>query len=570
VKITVFYVGTSLLAPLRRAESEINARYRLGLQVAAYNCGAPLGMPDWQTAERDLASSDVVFVIHVTEGENAARILAALDHYRARHHAVVAFNCMPDLMRCVRMGKLDFSRLMKSATARQAQQGGEASAPSMVRRLGMWMADFVKTRSTSGGGPAKSDQYVKLIGRLPAMLKFVPGAGRLGDIKNYLLLFCYFLQPTPNNIRSMLLHTIKHYLPGDYRAIKIETPEAMPVVAVYHPDAPKLFETFEAYRKWYERKHSRALDPAETIGLLLMRPQIVSDARSHYDGLIRAIEGEGLSVIPAISTFMDNRDACRQFFVEGADDVARAPRTRAAQHPRSSAEKPRVSQIVSLTGFSFVGGPAMNDSQAAAEFLGDLNVPFRSMVSLDVQTIESWRQSKLGLNPIQTAMQVAIPEIDGSTEPFVYGGLPENGNQPEPLEEFARRGIHERTADDLLPADGLDQFALAERREDAAAARDAADVGDLRRRDRLLVGDDGQRLERLQRQLLRRTLVEQLANPLIQVGPGDNLKAARNLDDLQPARTLVVGSQRGERGIHVLFGFAFKQLVEILRRQRLG
>ena len=46
-----------------------------------------------------------------------------------------------------------------------------------------------------------------------------------------------------------------------------------------------------------------------------MRPQIVSNSRKHYDGLIRAIEAEGLSVIPAISTLMDNRQACEKFFV---------------------------------------------------------------------------------------------------------------------------------------------------------------------------------------------------------------------------------------------------------------
>src|SRR5439155_23778205 len=97
------------------------------------------------------------------------------------------------------------------------------------------------------------------------------------------------------------------------------------------------------------------------------------------------------------------------------------------------------SQLVSLTGFSFVGGPAMNDSEAASEFLTGLNRPYRSAVSLDMQTIESWRASQTGLNPIQAGMQIAIPEIDGATEPFVYGGLPSNGNQPEPLEERCRR-----------------------------------------------------------------------------------------------------------------------------------
>jgi magnesium chelatase subunit H len=341
---------------------------------------------------------------------------------------------MPDLMRCTRMGKLDFSTLMKPKAAGDEESG--TAGQSTARRLATWMADFVKGRTQSRGSdpektPAGKDHYLALIGRLPAILKFVPSAGRLRDIKNYLLLFAYFLQPTPKNIRSMLLHAIKQYVPGDYGHIKVDPPEAMPTVAIYHPDAGKLFETFDAYRKWYERSRRRRLDADQTIGLLLMRPQIISDSRRHYDGLIRAIEEEGLGVIPAISTFMDNRDACRKFFVEEVKEKA------SPAHDVKG--KSRVSQIVSLTGFSFVGGPAMNDSKAASEFLSELNVPFRSMVSLDVQTIEHWNLSKLGLNAIQTAMQIAIPEIDGATEPFVYGGLPTNGNQPEPLEDRCRR-----------------------------------------------------------------------------------------------------------------------------------
>ena len=99
----------------------------------------------------------------------------------------------------------------------------------------------------------------------------------------------------------------------------------------------------------------------------------------------------------------------------------------------------RVSQIVSLTGFSFVGGPAMNDSEAAAEFLEQLNRPYRSAVSLDTQTIDAWRTSQTGLNPVQAGMQIAIPEIDGATEPFIYGGIPANGVEPVPLADRCAR-----------------------------------------------------------------------------------------------------------------------------------
>ncbi len=85
----------------------------------------------------------------------------------------------------------------------------------------------------------------------------------------------------------------------------------------------------------------------------------------------------------------------------------------------------------------------MNDSDAAAEFLVKLNRPYRSAVSLDTQTIDAWRGSFTGLNPVQAGMQIAIPEIDGATEPFIYGGIPASGVEPVALEErcerFARR-----------------------------------------------------------------------------------------------------------------------------------
>src|SRR5436305_7710719 len=178
-----------------------------------------------------------------------------------------------------------------------------------------------------------------------------------------------------------------------------------------------------------------------TLGLLLMRPQIVSNSCKHYDALIHAIEAEGLSVIPAISTLMDNRQACEKFFVASKGQRPKTKNRRTADNGQRTNDRPesRVSQIVSLTGFSFVGGPAMNDSEAAVGFLKELNVPLRSAVSLDVQTVEAWQESWTGLNPVQAGMQVAIPEIDGATEPFVYGGIREGGSEPVALEERCTR-----------------------------------------------------------------------------------------------------------------------------------
>jgi len=407
MKITVLYVGSSLLAPLKSAEREINRAHKVDLRVAAHNFGSPLSDLEWVQVEKDLKESNLVFVIHVMDGENATRLIAALDRFDDSHDAVVVINCMPELMRRTRMGRLDIASL----GANQNGKGGK-----LLKSVGSWVGSQARRGKSQHKGGHTS--YLKLVDRLPGILKFVPTAGALTDAKRYLYLFCYFLQPTPANIQSMLLYALVHYVRDErLKHVRVPKPEQMPSVAIYHPQARALFQTFAEYRKWYRK----SLKPESTIGLLLMRPQVISKTTKHYDALINAIEAEGLSLIPAIATLMDNREAVSKFFVE------------------TDKTKARVSQIVSLTGFSFVGGPAMNDSAAAAEFLRELNLPYRSAVSLDTQTIEAWNDSQTGLNPVQAGMQIAIPEIDGATEPFIYGGIPTRGQEPIALEDRCRR-----------------------------------------------------------------------------------------------------------------------------------
>lgn len=413
MKTLVLYVGSSLLAPLKHAEREINRAYKLDLEVATYNFGAPLSDDEWQNVERDLSTANIVFVIHVMDGENASRLVAALG--KQQLDAVIVINCMPELMRLTRMGRLDVEKL--------SARNGSGKGTNLLSAVGSWVGQ--QAQKHRQGKKKDHSRYLKLADRLPGILKFVPTAGALSDVKHYLYLFCYFLQPTPTNIESMLLYALKHYsLDSRLKRLRVSQPEQVPSVAIYHPDAPKLFESFDEYREWSRSEFS----PEATVGLLLMRPQVVSQTTKHYDALIRAIEAEGLAVIPAIATLMDNREAVSKFFLNRRD---------------AEGAESRVSQILSLTGFSFVGGPAMNDSAAATEFLKTLNTPYRSAVSLDTQSIESWSNSQIGLNPIQAGMQIAIPEIDGATEPFVYGGLQGKGQEPVALtdrcERIARR-----------------------------------------------------------------------------------------------------------------------------------
>src|SRR5690349_17238224 len=143
MNITVLYVGSSLLAPLKNAEREINRAHNLRLRVAAYNFGSPLSDREWLDVKRDLAAANIVFVIHVMDGENASRLVTTLDELNARHDAVIVINCMPELMRRTRMGRLNVNAL-----AGKARKGkGEA----LLKSVGSWIGSQAKRGKSHHG-----------------------------------------------------------------------------------------------------------------------------------------------------------------------------------------------------------------------------------------------------------------------------------------------------------------------------------------------------------------------------------------------------------------------------------
>ncbi|MEQ9609200.1 MAG: cobaltochelatase subunit CobN, partial [Kiloniellaceae bacterium] len=138
------------------------------------------------------------------------------------------------------------------------------------------------------------------------------------------------------------------------------------------------------------------------VGLLLMRSYVLAGDTGHYDGVIAALEARGLEVVPAFASGLDSRPAIQKYFVAGG--------------------QPRVDAVVSLTGFSLVGGPAYNDSKAAEETLAALDVPYIAAQAVEFQSLQQWENSPRGLTPIEATMMVAISELDGSTAPMVFGG----------------------------------------------------------------------------------------------------------------------------------------------------
>src|SRR6185369_1286318 len=142
MKVTVLHVGSSLLAPLRNAEREIN-RDGIDLRLAVHNFGDVFADDHWKTIESDLGESAIVFVIHVMDGENASRLLPLLDQHRTAA-TVVVINCMPELMRRTRMGKLDLGKLPRGrdkgeTTKVSDSPADEVDSQGLLRAVTSWI-----------------------------------------------------------------------------------------------------------------------------------------------------------------------------------------------------------------------------------------------------------------------------------------------------------------------------------------------------------------------------------------------------------------------------------------------
>merc|ERR1719235_606792 len=110
----------------------------------------------------------------------------------------------------------------------------------------------------------------------------------------------------------------------------------------------------------------------------------------------------GALVIPAYTGALDFSVCLDEYFFENGKSV--------------------VDVTVNLTGFALVGGPASQDHPKAIATLKSLNRPYLCAIPATFQTFEEWEASELGLHPVQVALQVAVPEHDGATEPIIFAG----------------------------------------------------------------------------------------------------------------------------------------------------
>jgi magnesium chelatase subunit H len=256
----------------------------------------------------------------------------------------------------------------------------------------------------STAAPASGAAQMKMLRRLPQILRFIPGTAQ--DVRAYFLTLQYWLAGSEDNVANLLRLLVERYADGPRRSLRevvsASAPVHYPDVGVYHPALrERMAEDAAALPRQGQ---------AGTVGLLLMRSYVLAGNSGHYDGVIAALEARGLNVIPAFSSGLDSRPAVERYFVDAQGRC-------------------RVDAVVSLTGFSLVGGPAYNDAKAAEELLARLDVPYLAALPVEFQSLGQWQGSSRGLLPVEATMMVAIPELDGATGSMVFGGRADGAGQ---------------------------------------------------------------------------------------------------------------------------------------------
>lgn len=335
----------------------------------------------------DVETSNIFIGSLIFVQELAEKVQEVVEPLRDQLDAVVVFPSMPEVMRLNKVGSFTMQNLGQSKSV---------------------VSDFMKKKKKEDGSSFE-EGMLKLLRTLPKVLKYLP-SDKAKDARNFMMSFQYWLGGSPENVESLLLNLAKSYVPSvvELDSVKdadIAEPVLLPDKGIWHPVADKVFENASEYLAWYNKEHAPAAGikaDAPVVGLVLQKSHINTKDECHYVALIAELEARGAKVMTLYTGGLDFSGPVEEYFISGGKSV--------------------VDTCINLTGFALVGGPASQDHDKAVSTLEKLNVPYLCTVPLVFQSFEEWQASELGLHPIQVALQVSLPEIDGAIEPIIYAG----------------------------------------------------------------------------------------------------------------------------------------------------
>ena len=359
------HMSTALIAAADRVAFEVP-----GLSLSVHTADHWDDADSLAECRHDIERSDIVVAGMLFLDEHIRLVMPALEARRAACDAMLCCVSAGEVVRLTKLGRFDM----------QAGQGGP-------------MAMLKKLRGSAKPGSSGRGQ-MKMLKRLPSMLRFIPGKAQ--DMRSYFLAMQYWLSGSEENFANMLRMLVGRYARAAAGAkLQVAAPVEYPEIGLYHPAARGRMVDDAA-------QLPRRSGETGTVGLLVLRSYVLARNAGHYDGVIAAMEQRGLRVLPAFACGLDAREAVTRFFMK--DGVA------------------IVDAVVSLTGFSLVGGPAYNDAQAAEALLASLDVPYVGAHPVEFQTLAQWETDARGLTPVESTMMVALPELDGATGPITFGG----------------------------------------------------------------------------------------------------------------------------------------------------
>ncbi|NCO21191.1 MAG: magnesium chelatase subunit H [Rhodobacterales bacterium] len=366
-RIAIVTLDAHAAGPAARVLPRLEADFP-GLIVSVHAAAQWAENPDSLEQARDaVRHADIVVCNLLFIEEHITAILPELQARRGQCDAMLGVIADEQIVKLTRMGSVDMAK-------------PASGLMGILKKL------KPNTKKRSSG-----ESQMKILRRIPQILKFLPGKAQ--DLRSYFLAMQYWLGGSDDNVEQMIRMLISRYSNVTaWHGAPVKAPIEYPEVGLYHPDLPgHRIVTDIADLPGPAR-------PVATVGLLMLRSYVLASDSAHYDQVIRSFEARGIRCIPAFAGGLDGRPAVETYF------------------------KGHVDAMVSLTGFSLVGGPAYNDSAAAVDMLSDLDVPYIAAHPLEFQTLGQWGDSASGLGPVETTMLIALPEIDGATNPTVFAG----------------------------------------------------------------------------------------------------------------------------------------------------
>lgn len=396
---------------LRRAADLLaEATPALTVSLQGYTIDELLHVPIEQL-RADIAQADVLIGSMLNSDAEVTRLQQLLNEHRPP--VTLFFTSQPELTQLTRIGSFDALKTMND----------RATLMQLVAKL------------QAAGAPMPPIPHAILAATPRLSQRFGPEV--LGDLWTYGRAGSYWLNSSPDNVAQMLLH-VATQLPGHGGQWQPQAPEVYPTVALWHPAAEDYFQSYEAYARWYEqyRLAHRGTGPATErgavvdaeqagddsrprVGVVVFRQYVTGGTFEHYAAAIAALEAEGLDVVCGFGG-MDNSALVRDFF-EPAD----------------------IQLLLNLTGFNLVGSMGRPQPDEAVSILKELNIPYLVPFPLLFQTAGQWHADPIGLAPMQSALQVVLPELEGATEPRVFATKGDDDNfapNARQLSALARRG----------------------------------------------------------------------------------------------------------------------------------